>query len=90
MDRDTFVVFVEDTQRVPLDVLHLACRRLGATSKWFPTVSEVLEESQLVALRLWNEKEMQRRALTEAPATPEQMADLKRRIQAAIAARKVR
>ena len=83
VDRETYVLYLEDTSHVPLGVLVTACRRLEKASSWFPKVHDVLEECRIVAARQREEQEGKARLRLMPPAPAEQWRaeDIKRRVQ---------
>lgn len=91
LDRAAYVVFVDATATVPIDVFEAACRRLEAGSAWFPRVHELLEECRAV-VRYRDSQRRPLRALAagDVPITEAHLAELRARVAEAVERRRMR
>lgn len=75
LEKEEFVVYLDDVTGIQTDVLVEACRRLEKSATWFPKVSELLETCNAVAREQRIRYELSRPRLKPPPElTPEQKA----------------
>lgn len=90
VDRAAYVLFVEDTADVELSVFVEACRRLEHSAAWFPKVAELRDECRIVATRRREDRESQRRYLTDGPPiSEEQWQEIKAKFHEVLARRRM-
>lgn len=82
VERETFVVYVEDTAMFDTAIVELACHRIGTSQTWFPKVNELIEECKAVAKQRQEQRESeQRKQLPPAPISPEKWAEIQARFR---------
>lgn len=88
----TYVLYVGDTQRFPAQVLEIACERLRRSREWWPKLSDVIDECQLVARQQAERVDAQRRRsqLPESPIDAEKLARFKDDVARLVQRRRMR
>lgn len=74
VEKETYVVYVEDTAHFPTQVVEIACQRLGTMQSWFPKSHELIEDCRAVAKHQAEQSEAKARRLQlPEPANPERL-----------------
>ena len=68
VDRETYVLYLDDTSGFSTGVLVDACRRLETSAAWFPKVAELMEECRTVARQHMERAEERARKRLPPPA----------------------